>query len=156
MLRNVIELIVCIAVAFTAAAIGSRYMPGEWYASLAKPEWTPPNYVFAPVWTLLYLLMGVAAWLVWRERLFADIGIPLILFLVQLALNALWSYLFFGRHQIGLAALEIVVLWIVILLAVVSFWWVRRAAAVLLLPYVLWVGFAAVLNFQLWRLNAIR
>jgi benzodiazapine receptor len=155
-LRNAIELIVCIAITFTAAAIGSRYMPGEWYASLAKPAWTPPNYVFAPVWTILYLLMGVAAWLVWRERLFADVTIPLTLFFVQLVLNTLWSYLFFGRHQIGLAALEIVVLWIVILLTIISFWWVRRAAAALLVPYLLWVGFAAVLNFQLWRLNIAR
>jgi benzodiazapine receptor len=156
MLQNAIELIVCIAIAFIAAAIGSRYMPGEWYASLVKPAWTPPDYLFAPVWTILYLLMGIAAWLVWRERLFADVAIPLGLFLIQLALNALWSYLFFGRHQIGLAALEIAILWIVILFTIISFWWVRRAAAALLVPYLCWVGFAAALNFQLWRLNITR
>lgn len=137
-----------------AGWIGSQFMPGEWYVSLVKPAWTPPNVVFAPVWTALYVLMGVAAWLVWRRSGFSGAMVPLVLFIVQLVLNALWSYLFFGAHQPMLAFFEIVILWIVILLTLVCFWRMSLLAGVLLLPYLCWVGFASALNFQIWRLNA--
>jgi benzodiazapine receptor len=139
---------------FAAGLIGSRFMPGEWYATLTKPWWTPPSWVFGPVWTVLYGLMGLAAWLVWRPAGFRGTAkTVLILFAVQLILNALWSYLFFGLHRIDLAFLDIVVLWILILVVLVLFWKENWLPGALLIPYLVWVGFAACLNFVLWQLN---
>ncbi|MBD3222155.1 tryptophan-rich sensory protein [bacterium] len=149
-----VGLIIWIAVSMAAGLIGSRFLPGEWYASLAKPSWNPPDSVFGPVWSTLYVLMGVAAWLVWRKVGFTGAPWALGLFLVQLVLNALWSFLFFGAQQPGLAFAEIIVLWLVILATTIGFWRVSVPAGVLLLPYLCWVGFAAVLNHQLWRLNS--
>ncbi len=128
-------------------------MPGEWYASLAKPSWNPPSSVFGPVWTILYLLMGVAAWMVWREAGFSGARRALTLFIVQLVLNALWSYLFFGLQQPMVAFIEIIVLWCAILATILAFWPVSRTAGALLIPYLCWVSFASALNYQLWRLN---
>ena len=152
-MKNAIGLAGWLAISFAAAFAGSRFMPGEWYASLAKPAWNPPSAVFAPVWTLLYAMMGVAAWLVWRQMGFRGAALPLSLFLVQLVLNALWSYLFFGLHRPDLALLDIVTLWVTILVVLVLFWRVSVPAGILLLPYLCWVGFASFLNFTLWRLN---
>jgi benzodiazapine receptor len=153
-LRSIIGLSGWLAASFAAGWIGSRYMPGEWYASLAKPSWNPPNAVFGPVWSALYVLMGVSAWLVWRRAGFSGARAGLVLFFVQLILNALWSYLFFGLHRPAFAFVDIVVLWAVILAVVVLFWQVQRVSAALLLPYLAWVGFASYLNFVLWRLNS--
>ena len=151
--RKAIGLAGWLLVSFAAAWIGSRYMPGEWYASLAKPAWNPPSAVFAPVWTVLYVLMGVAAWLVWKRAGFRGAGVALTLFIVQLVFNALWSYLFFGLHDISAAFVDIVVLWAAILVVTVLFWRKVRTAGILMLPYLVWVGFASVLNFTLWRMN---
>ena len=129
-------------------------MPGEWYASLSKPSWNPPNAIFGPVWTLLYALMAVSAWLVWRRAGFGGAGAALGLFVFQLVLNALWSYLFFGLHRPDIAFFEIVVLWVAILAVVLLFWRVDRTAGALMLPYLTWVGFASFLNFTLWRMNS--
>jgi benzodiazapine receptor len=153
-MRSLVGLVGWLLVSFAAGLIGSRFMPGAWYASLVKPAWTPPDAVFAPVWTVLYVLMGVAAWLVWRRAGFTGASAALTLFLVQLILNALWSYLFFGLHRVDLALLEIVVLWVAILVVALLFWREDRLAGVLMIPYLLWAGFAAGLNFALWRLNA--
>jgi len=153
MRNTTLGLVLWLAASLAAGWIGSRFMPGEWYASLAKPAWTPPSAVFGPVWTALYVLMGVAAWLVWRKAGFSGAPVALGLFVTQLALNALWSYLFFGAHRPGAAFAEIVVLWCVILATAIGFWRIRPAAAALLIPYLCWVGFASALNFQLWRLN---
>jgi tryptophan-rich sensory protein len=153
MTRSLLGLAGWLAVSFAAAAIGSRFMPGAWYASLVKPAWNPPAVVFAPVWTALYTMMGVAAWLVWRRAGFAGAGLALGLFLAQLALNALWSYLFFGAHRPDLAFYEIGVLWLAILGVMLLFWRVDARAGALLVPYLVWVGFASFLNFTLWRLN---
>jgi benzodiazapine receptor len=142
-----------LAVSFTAAWVGSRFMPGAWYASLAKPSWNPPNSVFGPVWTVLYVLMGVAAWLVWRKAGFSGAGLALILFIVQIALNALWSYLFFGQHRPDMAFIDIAALWVVIVIVMVLFWRVDRIAGGLMVPYAAWVTFASYLNYVLWRLN---
>jgi tryptophan-rich sensory protein len=128
-------------------------MPGEWYASLAKPPWTPPSAVFAPVWTVLYVLMGVAAWVVWRRAGFSGAAPALALFVIQLALNALWSYVFFGLHRVDIALVDIAALWLVILIVLVLFWREDWRAGALLIPYLVWVGFASCLNFALWRLN---
>jgi tryptophan-rich sensory protein len=129
-------------------------MPGAWYASLAKPAWNPPDAIFAPMWTALYVLMAVAAWLVWRRAGFAGAGTALALFVIQLVLNALWSYLFFGLNRLDIAFLEIVILWLAILLVLVLFWREDWRAGALMIPYLVWVGFASCLNFALWRLNA--
>lgn len=142
-----------ILVSLAAGGAGARFRPGAWYASLVKPAWTPPDAVFAPVWTALYVAMGVAAWLVWRRAGFGGAGAALGLFLAQLVLNALWSYLFFGRHRPDLALLEIGVLWIVILAVTLLFWRAEWRAGALMVPYLAWVGYAAALNLALWRLN---
>jgi tryptophan-rich sensory protein len=142
-----------LAVTFSAGWIGSRFQPGEWYAGLTKPALTPPAWVFGPVWTLLYAMMGVAAWMVWKRRGFVAAARALWLFFLQLGLNALWSYFFFGLKNPGLAFLDIVVLWLVILATIIAFFRQYRPAGQLLLPYLLWVTFAAYLNLQFWRLN---
>ena len=142
-----------LVVSFAAAAAGSRFLPGAWYATLTKPAWNPPAAVFAPVWTVLYASMGVAAWLVWRRAGFIGARAALAAFGVQLVLNALWSYLFFGLHRPGVALADIGALWIVILVVAVLFWRVDWRAGALMVPYLAWVGFASCLNFVLWRLN---
>ena len=152
--RSVVGLIGWIAVSMVAGLIGSQFMPGEWYAGLTKPSWNPPSSVFAPVWSTLYVLMGIAAWLVWRPAGFAGARGALRLFFLQLILNALWSYLFFGLHRPDLALIEIIVLWLTILATTIAFWRHSVPAGALLAPYLAWVGFATALNFTLWRLNS--
>jgi translocator protein len=147
-----------LALPLAAGAFGALFQPGEWYAALRKPAWNPPSWVFGPVWTTLYILMGIAAWLVWESRGAAVAAArthrtALTLFLVQLVFNAAWSWWFFGLQAPGLAFGWIVLLWLLIVATVVAFWRVRAMAGVLLLPYLAWVTFAAVLNFTLWRLN---
>jgi tryptophan-rich sensory protein len=139
---------------FAAAAPGGFFMPGEWYASLRKPSWNPPGWVFGPVWSVLYVMMAASAWLVWKRGGFMAQRRPLTLFLVQLALNAAWTPLFFGLRLPGLACGEIVMLWVAITATLVAFRPVSRPAAWLLAPYLMWVSFAGVLNFTLWRLNS--
>jgi tryptophan-rich sensory protein len=138
---------------FSAASLGAVFMPGEWYAALKKPSWNPPSWVFGPVWSALYAMMAVAAWLVWKRGGFAAQRRPLSMFLVQLALNAAWTPLFFGLHRPGLAFAEIVLLWLAIAATLGVFRRVNQAAAWLLAPYLAWVSFAAALNFEIWRLN---
>ena len=148
-------LAVFILVCFAAAGVGGFVTTPNiptWYASLAKPIWTPPDWVFGPVWTLLYAAMAVAAWLVWRQGS-PERRSPLTAWGVQLILNTLWSWIFFGLHRPDLAAVEIGLLWVAILVTVVLFWRVRPVAGALLLPYLAWVSFAAVLNVTLWLLN---
>ncbi len=143
-----------ILICFVAAAIGgAAARPGAWYAAIRKPRWNPPARVFGPVWTVLFVMMGIAAWLVWSRRGEVPVGAALALFGVQLGLNALWSWLFFGWHLLGAALAEVLLLWVMILLTTLAFWPVRPLAGALLLPYLAWVGFAAYLNYTLWRLN---
>jgi translocator protein len=136
-----------------AGAFGSQFQPGAWYAALEKPSWNPPSWVFGPVWTGLYLLMGLAAWLVW-DRYRSAARTALAVFVLQIILNGLWSYLFFGLQSPALAFAGIVVLWILIVATLVLFWRLRTVAGVLLLPYLAWVSFAAALNFSIWQLNS--
>lgn len=143
-----------LALTFAAAATGVFVSSGGWYASLAKPAWNPPNWLFGPIWTLLYVMMAVAAWLVWREGGWKAQRRPLGLYLLQWALNALWTPLFFGLQRPGLAFAEIITLDAAVLGTLMTFWRVRRAAGLLLVPYMLWVAFATVLNITIWRLNA--
>ena len=135
------------------AASGLATPPGEWYASLAKPTWTPPGWVFGPAWTLLYTLMAVAAWQVWRRRAATDVRMPLALFAIQLVLNLAWTPLFFGMQRPGLALAEIVVMLAVILATTASFVRVSTTATVLMLPYCAWVCFATALNWAIWQMN---
>ena len=138
-----------------AAALGglASMQASTFYKELARPEWAPPAYVFGPVWTLLYAMMAVAAWLVWRQGGFRAARTALSLFLVQLAANALWSWLFFAWHRGAGAFADIVLLWLLIVATVIGFWRVRALAGVLLLPYLVWVSFASALNFAVWQLN---
>jgi len=132
-------------------ALGVLFPPGEWYAGLDKPPFNPPNWIFGPVWTALYLGMGVAAWRVWRR---VGWRAPTFLFLAQLALNALWSPVFFGAHLLGLAALVLASLVALVALTLRAFWRVDKVAGALFVPYLAWVSFALLLNLALWRLNA--
>ncbi len=154
--RSFIGLGVWIGICFGAAFIGSIFTNSSiptWYADLAKPSWTPPDWVFGPVWSALYLMMALAAWLVWRRGGLAAASVPITLFVLQLALNATWSILFFGLKMPGAALGEIVILWFAILATTIAFWRATPIAGYLLLPYLLWVTFAAGLNFAIWRLN---
>jgi benzodiazapine receptor len=150
---RIVALVGWVALSLGAGFIGSQFAPGSWYAELNKPGWTPPDALFGPVWTILYLLMGIAAWLVWRRSGFVSGAFPLVVFIVQLVLNALWSYIFFGLHRPGLAFFEILFLLVSILITLLLFWRARQLAGVLLLPYLAWVGFATALNYSIWRLN---
>lgn len=123
------------------------------YEALDRPSWAPPAAVFGPVWTLLYIGMGVAAWLIWRERGFERARGALGLFIAQLAVNALWSWLFFGWHRGALAFADIVILLALILATIASFAKIRKAAALLLVPYLAWVAFATALNYSVWQRN---
>jgi len=152
-LKGSLALLGWLTVSFAAGVIGSQFRPDAWYESLVKPAWNPPNEIFGPVWSVLYALIGVAVWLTWRRAGFKGAGVALILFAVQLGLNALWSYLFFGLHRVDLAFFEILVLWSLILIVGILFWRESRLAGVLMLPYLAWVGFASVLNYVLWQLN---
>ncbi len=137
-----------------AASLSAFFVSIEgWYATLRKPSWNPPAWVFGPVWTMLYVLMAVAAWLVWRRGGWKKQRLPLCLFLLQWLLNAIWTPLFFGMHRIGLALADIAFLWIAIGTTIVLFWRVSKAAGTLLMPYLAWVSFATALNFALVRLN---
>jgi tryptophan-rich sensory protein len=142
-----------LALCFAASASAVFVSTGGWYAELHKPTWNPPAWVFSPAWTLLYILMATAAWLVWREGGWKAQGRALSLFLVQWLLNALWTPLFFGMHQTGLAFAEIVLLWVMIVLTLNAFWKVKPSAGLLMLPYLAWVTYAAALNFTIWRMN---
>lgn len=155
-LRSVMMLLAFLALCFAVAGIGAAKTYSSiatWYAGLDKPSFTPPNWIFAPVWTLLYVMMAVSAWLVWKKRGFGSAALPFFFFALQLILNGLWSWIFFGMHLPGAAFAEIVFLWCAILAAMLSFWKVSPFAGGLLLPYLLWVSFAGFLNFAIWRLN---
>ena len=144
-----------LAVVYAAATVGAiaSINARAFYAELIQPAWAPPGSIFGPVWTALYTLMGIAAWLVWSKGGFRAAAPALALFLVQLAVNALWSWLFFAWHLGGLAFAEILVLLALIVATCVAFWRSRPLAAYLLIPYLLWVSFATVLCYSMWQLN---
>ena len=152
----IIGLMIWLAVVFAAAGIGSIFTRkglSQWYAALKKPSFNPPAWLFGPVWTMLYILMAVAAWLVWRDKGLHAAAAPLALFAAQLALNAAWPAIFFGLKLPGAAFVELVILWCAILATAVAFARVSPVAGALMAPYELWVSFAAILNFTIWRLN---
>lgn len=153
--RQLVGFISWLAVCFVASAIGglASIQAGSFYLSLARPDWAPPASVFGPVWSVLYGLMAIAAWMVWREGGFRHARPALTLFLVQLAFNAIWSWLFFAWRLGALAFVDILVLWVLIVATIIAFWRIRPLAGALLVPYLLWVSFAAALNYSVWRMN---
>lgn len=153
--QQLIGLMGWLLVAFAAGAIGAfaSVDAREFYGQLVRPEWAPPGWLFGPVWSTLYVLMGISAWLVWRRNGFKPNQLPLMLFIVQLAVNALWSWLFFAWHQGALAFAEVLVLWALIVATCVAFWRCYAPAGMLLLPYLAWVTFASFLTYATWRLN---
>ncbi len=149
-------LMVSVVVCFAAACVGgwlTANSVADWYQKIARPTWTPPDWLFGPVWSALYFMMAIAAWLVWRQGTLHRVRWPLALFATQLALNVAWSAIFFGLQSPGWAFAEIVVLWTSIAATIVAFWGRSAAAALLMLPYWAWTSFAAVLNFAIWRMN---
>ena len=153
--RQVLGLLGWLVLSFAAAGIGAIASSdaGAFFGQLARPSWAPPEWLFAPVWTVLYALMGIAAWLVWRLHGFKGARTALSLFIIQLAANALWTWLFFVWRQGPLAFAEILLLWCLIAATIASFWRFSHLAAALLLPYLAWVTFASALTFATWRLN---
>ncbi len=143
--------LVFLALVALTAWSGATFLPGPFYAALHKPTWTPPDQVFPPVWAVLYLMIALSGWIVWRAQ---GLGLALWVWLAQLVLNGTWPWIMFGRKQIDWALFEIGVLWLAILAFIVVAWPVRRSASLLFIPYFLWVSYAAALNFELWRLNS--
>ena len=152
-MRSLIAFIIlCLAVSSVGGAITATSVD-TWYQTLEKPSFNPPDWVFAPVWTALYILMGIAAWRIWRFRAIANPGKALSIFGVQLGLNLSWSILFFGLQRIDLALFEIFILLFTIALNAILFWRVDRLAGLMFVPYVLWVTFATILNASIWLRN---
>ena len=152
--RITIAIIVCLTVGYSSSAITKTGVE-TWYPTIIKPAFNPPNWVFMPVWTLLFVLMGIAAGLVWDKikEQNAEVKKALGFFLIQLALNAIWSYLFFGLNNPMLALIEIAILWLMIYETYLKFIKINKTAGYLLIPYMAWVGFAALLNASIWWLN---
>ena len=151
------SLALSILLSLAAGAIGSVFTYSEiptWYASLVRPDIAPPNWIFGPVWTTLYILMGTAAWLVWKaDAVRTAKRRALLVYALQLALNTLWSFIFFGMHALGLALVEICALWLAIAATIYLFYPISRTASYLLAPYLAWVSFASFLNYTLWMMN---
>jgi tryptophan-rich sensory protein len=150
---SLLALVGWVLLSYAAALPGIWFPPDAWYVNLEKPSWNPPNWIFGPVWSALYLLMGISAWMVWSKDGFSRAGEALTLFLLQLGLNALWTPVFFGMKRLDLALVIIVALLILIAVTRKAFRRHDRLAAWLLVPYLLWVGFATALNAVLWRMN---
>lgn len=152
---SVLGLVGWLVLCFMAAGVGAVASAGaqDFYALLQQPAWAPPGYLFGPVWTVLYAMMAVSAWLVWRKRSRPGAIASLGLFIIQLLFNTAWSWLFFAWKLGGWAFLDVLLLWVLIALTIYRFVFISRWAALLLVPYWLWVTFAAVLNFVVWQLN---
>jgi tryptophan-rich sensory protein len=154
MVNAILSLIVFVVLNFCAAVSGAYFKPGDWYERLNKPAWRPPNWLFPPAWTLLYIMIAVSGWLVYRTAGLEGAGVTaLIVYVVHLGFNAGWSAVFFGLKRPGWAFLEVVGLWLSIAATMVVFHPINPVAAYLLIPYLGWVSFAAVLNFSIWRRN---
>jgi translocator protein len=156
-MKNWMKLVISIAIPLAVGGIAGLFTQPEidkWYQTIEKPEWQPPNWVFGPVWTLLYIMMGIAMYLVWRSNGPVHKKRPaIILWIIQLVLNFFWSFIFFRQHQLGWALVEIVVLWFFILLTIFAFARISKLAAWLLVPYISWVSFASILTYTIYQLN---
>jgi translocator protein len=145
-----LSLVVFIVLVVATASTGILFQPGAWYEGLSKPGWTPPNWLFGPVWSVLYLMIAVAGWLVWRID---GAGLAMLLWVAQLILNGMWSWLFFGRRRMDLAFVDVVALWLAIAGFILAAWPVSGMAALLFVPYLVWVSIAGALNRAVWRMN---
>ena len=156
-MKNWVKLIVSLLIPQLIGASGAYFTitgRGSWYQQIQRPEWNPPNWIFGPVWTTLYVLMGIAFYLVWKAEAPQKLKRPAMLFwALQMILNFFWSFIFFGQHQIGLAFAEIIILWLMILLTIFAFARINKLAAWLMVPYISWVSFATLLNYAIWQLN---
>lgn len=150
---TIMGLLVFMLASGAAAVTGIFFRPGAWYRDLAKPPWRPPDWLFGPVWLVLYISIAVSGWLIWRQWGIDGVALALGVFAVQLVLNALWSAIFFGLRRPDLAFIEVLCLWVSIIATIAVFHPIDAAAAYLLIPYALWVSFAAILNYSIWRLN---
>lgn len=156
-MNNFLKLLVSVAVPLLIG-FGASFFTiteiGSWYQTIQKPAWNPPNRIFGPVWTTLYIMMGVALFLVWKKESNSNLKKrATFLFAIQLILNFFWSIIFFNQHQIGWALVEIMILWLSILLTIIVFAKIDKTAAWLMVPYISWVSFATILNFTIWQLN---
>lgn len=152
-MKLIVSLLITLSIGFSGSFFTRPEIEG-WYAGLSKPWFNPPNWLFGPVWTTLYVMMGIALWLVWKSQAAIQVKrTAILLFALQLLLNFSWSLIFFNLHQIGWALVEIVLLWIFILLTILWFAKIDKKAAWLLVPYISWVSFATILNFYIWKLN---
>jgi translocator protein len=149
-LKSAVILAVFIGLVAVVSTTGSMFRPGSWYEALAKPSWTPPGWLFPPVWAVLYLMIAIAGW---RVYMTSGLGPALAVWLIGLMLNGAWSYIMFGQQQIGVAALDIVALWVTIVAFIALTWNGDRVASLLFVPYLVWVSYAAVLNIEIYRLN---
>lgn len=156
-MKNWVKLLISIAVPVAVGAVSGFFTVPEidtWYQTIKKPEWQPPNWLFGPVWTTLYIMMGIAFYLIWKKKAEpSKKQIAIILWIVQLVLNFFWSFVFFKQHQIDWALGEIVILWLFVLLTIFAFARISKAAAWLLVPYISWVSFATILTYTIWELN---
>ena len=152
-LKLIISILIPVAVGAVSGFFTSSEIPG-WYQTINKPTWNPPSWLFGPVWTTLYVMMGVALSLIWKSDASQSVKkTAIILFAVQLVFNFFWSFIFFNQHQIGWAVVEIITMWIFILLTIFAFAPINKIAAWLLVPYISWVSFATILNYTIWQLN---
>lgn len=156
-MNNTLKLIIAVAIPLLIGSTSAFFTVtgvGSWYQTINKPSWNPPDYIFGPVWTTLYVLMGISLFLVWKSG--TDVGTKrkaIVLFAIQLVLNFFWSFIFFDQHLVGAAFAEIVVMWLLIVLTIFAFARISKLAAWLLVPYISWVSFAAFLNYTIWQLN---
>lgn len=154
---DTIKLITAVALTVVLGAVGGLVTAPEipvWYAGLNKPPFNPPSWLFAPVWTTLYVLMGISLFLIWKQPVSKERNKAILFFISQFILNMAWSFIFFGMHETGWALGEMIILWLAILLTIFSFVKFSRIAAWLLVPYIVWVSFAMILNGAIWRLNS--
>ncbi len=156
-MNNILKLVIAIAIPLIVGSTSGFFtITGveSWYQTIQKPSWNPPSWIFGPVWTSLYIMMGIALFLIWKSPLSSDVKrTAILLFAIQLVLNFFWSFIFFNQHQIGWAFVEIIALWLFILLTIFAFAKINTTAAWLLVPYISWVSFASILNFTIWKLN---
>ncbi len=156
-MKNIWKLIISIAIPLAIGFLGSYFTRPEidtWYQTIEKPSWQPPNWVFGPVWTTLYIMMGIAFFLVWKdESRGRNRKLAMIFWSMQLVLNFFWSWIFFNQHELGLALAEIIVLWIFIFITIVLFGKINKIAAWLMVPYISWVSFASLLTYTIYTLN---
>ena len=156
-MNNTLKLIIAIAIPVAVGGISGFFTAtgvDSWYQTINKPSWNPPGWIFGPVWTTLYVMMGIALYLVWKSN--ASEGVKknaVTIFAIQLILNFFWSFIFFDQQQPGWALVEIIIMWIAILLTIFAFAKVNKTAAWLLVPYISWVSFATILNYTIWKLN---